>query len=177
MTPIGSWKMFYPHTTGEGMGLNAYPQAGLPEIPMQNWHDQTLVSLVSAPTPAFQSESKTFQPVQVSQQDGPLHRRDQSSTTWVVDLHPFLQDIMPVVSFRVWQAESESQSDNDLNSWPSCKDISWSSTSGSMARSTSLDKVGKELYGTSSGQKLSWNIYMHQHTQYAVLSKICNFVQ
>jgi len=73
-------KMIYPHTTGEGMGLNAYPQAGLPEIPMQNWHDQTLVSLVSAPTPAFQSESKTFQPVQVSQ-DGPLHQRDQSSTT------------------------------------------------------------------------------------------------
>ena len=49
-------------------------------IPMLNWQDKMLVSLVFAQTPAFRSESKTFQPIQLLQQDGPLNQRDQSST-------------------------------------------------------------------------------------------------
>ena len=42
-----------------------------------------------APTTVFRrSESKKFQPVQVLQQDGPLHQRDQSSTALAVDHRP-----------------------------------------------------------------------------------------
>jgi hypothetical protein len=77
---------------------------GKPGTPIQNWHDRMLVLLVSVLTPAFHSESKTFKPAQFSQQDGPLHKRDQSSTTRVVEhhCHPFLQvqDIIVMVSFR-----------------------------------------------------------------------------
>ena len=92
--PDAVWEMIYPHRTDEPKGHCAYQRAGIPEILFQNWHDQMLVSLVSAPTPAFRSEIKTFQPVQVSQPDGPLHQLDQPSTTWVVDHYPFLQDII-----------------------------------------------------------------------------------
>ena len=63
--------------------IERYLWAELPEIPILNWHDQMLVSLVCAPTPAFLSESKIIKPVQVLQQDGPLHQLDQSCTAWV----------------------------------------------------------------------------------------------
>ena len=98
-----------------------------------------------APTPAFHSESKTFGQFRFCIKT--VRCINGINSVQHESLRPVLQDI--VVNFRVWQAKSH------LLPSPSCKDILLIATSASIARSTSFDKVGKELYCTSSRQKQS----------------------